>query len=922
MELNFQILDADYIISDSKPILRFFGRTDKNKSVTVFYEGFAPYFYVLPHEEETPELKKILKKKFNDLVVKTEPVKKYLPIGYSSKPTTVLKITLNNPAKTPFIRDSLKTEKRIVKQVFEADILFRYRFMADQNLSGMKWYRVIGDGTNTNTVKTDIKINAKKFQDLEKDEHMTFKYMSIDIEVVPSEARMPDPEKDPIIVVSMYFYPAFNGKNSMVLAAKKLRQPAMDTCGFFNEKEMLTEFLKTLDRFDPDIILGYNINNFDLPYIETRLRKNGLPRTIGRCNQKSIFSRKITNRFRNTVSGRVVVDVYDLVKEATLKFGLFRGLKRYGLGDISKLVLGDGKIDIIHSEIKTHWADNGKRLQKLLDYSRKDARLPMDILFKEGMLDKFLEISKVSGIVLQDAIDGGESTRIENLLLREFNKKNYLIPCKPDPYIISRRNLERRKEGLKGAFVLNPEVGFHDKCVAYLDFRSMYPSIIRAFNICPTTLIANPEKLEYLKTPNGVKFVSPKIREGIIPQILKNLLKARAKIKIDMKRAKKPDKKRYLYAKQYAFKTVANAFYGHLGYIRAKLYILEIANAITSTGREMIKRTKQTVEQKTPYKTVYADTDSVMVGLKTTDVQEAFKIGEEICELINDEIHHILELKVENIFKTLLILSKKRYAGWNFEPMDSEWEESIITKGIETVRRDWCDLVSETLGEVLETILKEQNIKKSIKIVKDKIEQIKTGEMDIDKLVITKSISKSLKSYKGIQPHIELVKKMRARDPATAPSVGDRVGFVVTKGLQMISKRAEDPDYVKKHGLRIDSKYYIESQLFPPLERVFEALGVNRSDLMGGGKQLGLFDVMKEEIKKDTVFEDKLTEIDGFICNNCNNVFRRPPLSGKCNFCDGEIVFYKGSKKSRAYAPSNTPNEITFNPLKNTSSTC
>ena len=119
--------------------------------------------------------------------------------------------------------------------------------------------------------------------------HMKFKYMSVDIEVVPSETRMPDSEKDPIIIISMYFYPAFNGKNSIVLAAKKLRQSDTDTLGFFNEKEMLNDFLKVIDRFDPDIILGYNINNFDLPYIETRLRKNGLPRTIGRCNQKPIF---------------------------------------------------------------------------------------------------------------------------------------------------------------------------------------------------------------------------------------------------------------------------------------------------------------------------------------------------------------------------------------------------------------------------------------------------------------------------------------------------------------------------------------------------------------------------------------------------------------------------------------------------------
>jgi len=424
-----------------------------------------------------------------------------------------------------------------------------------------------------------------------------------------------------------------------------------------------------------------------------------------------------------------------------------------------------------------------------------------------------------------------------------------------------------------------------------------------SFNICPTTLILKTEKkIDCTQTPNGARFVSPEIKKGIIPQILKYLLDTRVQIKQDMKRAKTPGKKMYLYAKQYAFKTIANAFYGHLGYIRARLYVLDLANAITSTGRDIITKTKEIVESKTPHKVIYADTDSLMVGLKTDNVEKAFKTGTEISQLINEEIHHLLDMKVESVFKTLLILSKKRYAGWNFEPIDGGWEDSIITKGIETVRRDWCDLVSETLQEVLETILKEQDVKKSVKIVRDNVEKIKNGKMDMDKLIITKSISKSLKSYKGIQPHIELVRKMRERDPASAPGIGDRVGFVIVKGLQMLSKRAENPEYAKKHGLMPDSKYYIESQLLPPLERVFEALNVNRSDLTGVGKQMGIFDIMRNETK-EPIFEEYLTEIDGFICNNCNNIFRRVPLSGRCNFCNGEIVFFKKDKKSRVYNP-------------------
>jgi len=902
MNIKFQLLDLDYVFTD-KPILRLFGKTQDNKPITVFFEKFLPYFYILPNEGKEDELKEILKNKYKELVLNIESIEKSLPVGYSKDTIKLFKITLKNPSKTPLIRDELRSN-RIVKDIFEADILFKYRFMADNGIFGMRWYQASGNAISTNTVKTGIKLVADEIKELNVEKNVDFKYMSIDIEVLTEEGSLPEADKDPIIIISMVFEPAFRGKKSLILVAKKTREFGNEIKTLLNEKEMLKEFLGVIDQYDPDIILGYNINNFDLPYIDTRLKKNNLSRKIGRCSQKQLLLRKFANKTRCSIAGRIIVDVYDLVKEATIKFGLFRGLKRYGLSDVSRLILNEEKIDVSASEIGTYWKDSGQRFKKLLDYSRKDAELPLKILLKERMLDKFLEISKVSGLILQDSLNGGESTRIENILLRDFNKKNYIMQCKPTSSEISRRNIHRRSRGLKGAFVLDPDIGFHDKCVVYLDFRSMYPSIIMSFNICPTTLVMKKEiNEEFLETPNGTKFVKRKVKEGIIPNLLKYLLDTRDQIKREMKRAKSTERKRYLYAKQYAFKTIANAFYGHLGYIRAKLYILDIANSITGAGRYIIKKTKEIVESKTPYKVIYADTDSVMVRLNTKDVKEAFKIGNQLTELINESINHILDMKIESVFKTLLILSKKRYAGWNFEPTDDGWEESIITKGIETVRRDWCDLVSETLQEVLETILKEQDTKKAVKTVRDKIQKIKMGKMEINKLVITKSISKSLKSYKGIQPHIELAKKMRRRDPASAPGVGDRVGFVIVRGLQMISKRTEDPEYVKKHGLLPDSKYYIESQLLPPLERVFDALRVKKSDLMGKGKQMGILDVMKNENKVS--FKEHLTDVDGFICNNCNNIFRRVPLSGRCNFCNGEIVFFKGDVKSRVYHPQN-----------------
>jgi len=1201
----FQILDADYIHYNNKPLIRLFGRTDANESITVFYDKMLPYFYILPHEGHQQALLDEIKNTYGDLVLKIVTVKKFLPVGYSKEPTELIKIIMCDPSKTPFIRDGLK-DKPFTKQVFEADILFKYRFMSDYGLRGMCWYEATGIHWQNIDVKTSIKFKADSFKEVDKQENMDFKYISFDIETLMSkdETGIPDPEKNPIIMVSMNFKPAHKGKETLILAAKPIpgfiADDAPDIRGFANEREMLREFLKVVDEFDPDIILGYNIAGFDWPYVSSRLKSLALPTTLGRCRQKKMRVASFGGRTRVTIPGRVSLDMYGLVKEAANKFGLFKGIKRYGLGDVSALVLGETKVDVAHSEITGHWHDNGEKLSKLLNYSRKDAELPMQILFKKNMFDKFIEICKVSGIIPQDCVDSGETVRIDSILFREFNKRNFVMPCKPDDAELSKRATERKEKGLEGAFVLDPVIGFHDKCIGYLDYKchpsgtevivkgigktkiedvrrgdfvfgkngwhkvkklwsydydgdlidvnglrctpnhrlptmihavrqrkmydalssemfkgtvkgkiikcadfdkisnderrnitekdilrgeligallaegsfirrdqkyfdnsrkkerishqyrveatinqfnsdfqkrfkyifrklweidtfeqkslgavriscarkhifkivselmkdresldsasivrgffegdgyinkvrrtlvmnqsevnlwkidfiislldklgiaykrycyhynyqknpmhvveiskkediikysmivgaiscekkeglgeiidkkfftnciarggfffeekirsrkvkykgrvhdltldgkpyyfangilthnSMYPNIVISFNICPTTYVnGSSDGLDLNVTPYGSKFVKTDVRVGILPQILDYLLKTRSAIKKQMKATTDPAIKNYYYAKQYAFKTIANAMYGYSGYMRSRVYVLDIANGITSVGRETTLKTRDIVHAKTSFKVVYGDTDSVQVKFDTNNLEEAFKLGKEVSDIINEEIGNILEIKIDSIFKSAIYLAKKRYAAWNFEPMKKGWDEEILTKGIETVRRDWCDLVSDTLNNVLEIILKEQDTKKAVDFARQTIQDVRDGKIDIDKLIMTKSVSRSPKAYKGIQPHIELMKKMRRRDPATAPGIGDRVGYVITRGAQMTSKRAEDPEYIKANNIRIDSDYYINNQLLPPLERVFESLGVRKADLVGKGRQLGLFD--------------------------------------------------------------------------------
>jgi len=893
MEISFQLIDCDYVLVNNLPVIRLFGETKENKTVCAFYNGFLPYFYVLPEDGKQEDVIKFLEENFKNLIIKIEEVKKTIPIGFRTDKIDVLKITLKNPAEVSRVREELKNQK-FVHEIYEADILFKYRFMADLGLAGMKWVKVVGNSISTNTVKADKAITVESICPIEDESSVDLKYMGIDIEVVSGEEGVPDSSRDKIAMMSLSFSPFFNDHNALVLISKPTKKTDEDVIVFKNEKEMLEEFVGIIDSFDPDIICGYNINNFDIPFITDRLRVNKVSRAIGRCRQKQLVCRKLGILFRNSITGRIIVDIYELVKESVGK-GLLK-LKRYSLGDVSKELLNETKVDISHSEIGKYWNGDELQIGKLVEYSRKDAELVLKLILERGMIRKFIELSKVSGLLLQDVLNGGEATRVENLLLREFDRSEYIIPCKPSEKEIRRRIGEREAKSLKGALVLNPDVGLHTNCVIYLDFKSMYPSIFIAWNICPTTLFLGKEKIKTISTPYGTKFVSKEIKEGILPKIVNYLIKERDKVKKEMANATK-SKKGILDARQYALKIMTNAFYGYTGYVRARFYVLDIANAITSCGRELIQKTKKIVESDENLKVVYGDTDSVMVKLKTTDLDEALKIGEVVEDRINKELEGVVQIKTESIFKTLLILAKKRYVGWTFEKVDGGWQDTFLMKGIETVRRDWCDLTSDTLYNVLEILLKEQNTKKAFNYVKNILGKLERNEILIDELVVTKSISKPLKQYKGIQPHIELVKKLRRRSPASAPGVGDRVGFVIVKGLQLMSNRAEDPEYVKERGLKIDSKYYIESQVLPPLERVFEAIGIGKSELIGMGKQLLLTDTIKNH--QEIVLKD----IDGFICDKCNKTFRRVPLIGKCFSCGGEILFYSGENKSRHFNP-------------------
>jgi DNA polymerase I len=864
--MELQIIDADYILLNNKPIIRLFCKNIQGESICVFYDKFLPYFYLYGKEDEYQETMEEIKKKFD---VKIEIVERSLPIGYQ-KPVKVLKITGTNPQQTPEMREFVKK----FGTPYEADVLFRYRFMADFGLKGMSWINVEGKFMRTTTVKCKA-LSAEKIEPIEIMKNAPLNYISVDIECLPTGERIPTPEKDRIIVVSMAFSPAYKGKDSLVLIAKSARIND-NTIACTSEEEMMKKFKEILIDYDPDIICGHNINGFDLPFIIKRMEILRIPRDIGR-SEKPAMTRKLQQSYMPNINGRVVVDTFEIYKrDPWVKF------KRYDLSTISKKMLGESKIDLGGNYIQKVidiWKGNDFR--EFVEYGRKDAVLSLRLVVEKRLLDKFFEIAKLSGLLLQDCL-GGQSQRHECRLLREFHKRNFIMPCKPSDVG------ERIKEhGLKGALVLEPETGFHEWVIC-LDFTSMYPSLIRAFNICTTTYLMNGEDVDHFVSPYGTKFVKPAVFKGIIPQVIDEIMSARVEVRKQHKLETDPENKRILEAKQLGLKDLLNSLYGYTGYVRSRLYVMDIANTITAFGRDTITKTKELIEKNFPVKVIYADTDSVFIKSNVKDMDEAEKFGKEISKVVSDSMQG-LDLKFEKVFKTFLIETKKRYAGWAFGKDGNKWTDKMEMKGIETVRRDWCDLTSETSLEVLNIILKERDVKKASRYVRTVIEKLVKGEIPLEKLTIVKGVTKSIDLYDGVQPHVELAKKMMKRDK-TKSLVGERLGYVIIKGNQLLSKRAEDPEFVKENKLQTDSEYYIYNQLLPPLERIFEVCGVSSSELIEGVKQTNLFDIMNGA-KKVSPDETVLKNFESVTCVNCGWDFRRPTLSGKCPKCSGRLYF-------------------------------
>lgn len=768
------LIDADYVTLNGKAVIRLWCKDDEGV-FTAYDSSFKPYFYVLGIDEE--DIEKAVVEARKEVIVPDSFEK--VSIKNLGREIEVFKIYAKHPQHVPKLREYFS---RIGGDVREADIPFAYRYLIDKDLACMDGIRIEGE-------QIKGKIRSYDVKNVEREERNGFpdlKIMAFDCEML-SPFGMADPEKDPIIIISI----KCDEKEENILEGK--------------ERDILIEFVKFIKNYDPDIIVGYNQDNFDWPYIKKRAEKWNVTLDIGRDG-----SNLVIRGGRPKIAGRLNVDLYDIaMKIGDVKVKKLENIAEY-LGkriDIS---------DIEAKDIYQFWSRGEK--EKVLSYAKQD--IIHTYLIAMELLPMHYELSKMIRLPLDDVARSGRGKQVDWLLLSEAHKLNELAPNPPEI-----------AQSYEGAFVLEPARGLHENVVC-LDFASMYPSIMIAFNISPDTLGCTDDC--YVAPEVGHRF--RKKPDGFFKRILTMLIGRRKEIKKEMKKHDydSPEYK-LLDIRQQTLKVLTNSFYGYMGWSVARWYCLPCAEATTAWGRYFIK-TSAKIAEEMGFEVLYGDTDSIFVKKSGMNIKELKKEVEKLIERLSSELP--IQIEVDEYYRTVFFVEKKRYAGLSYD-------NRLVVKGLEVRRGDWCELAKKVQKDVIEIILSEKNPEKAADFVKKVIADIKTGNVDLADLVIYKGLTRKPSKYESVQAHVKAA--LKARDAGVIYPVGSKVGFVVVRGSGNIGDRAYPLDLIEefdgeslkiktKHGYetrKVDKDYYIDHQILPSVLRILERFGYSEGSLKG-----------------------------------------------------------------------------------------
>jgi DNA polymerase delta subunit 1 len=448
----------------------------------------------------------------------------------------------------------------------------------------------------------------------------------------------------------------------------------------------------------------------------------------------------------------------------------------------------------------------------------------MDRLFT---IQNLIEMAKATWVPINYLVERGQQIKVFSQLARKARELDFMIPTLP---------YEKSDEKYEGATVLDAQTGAYYGPITALDFEGLYPSIMMAHNLCYSSLVMDPkyDNLPGIQYEQFGKYRFAQNVPSLLPEILKELKQFRKKAKKDKAQSVGTPMWAIYEGKQLAFKVSMNSVYGFTGAVNGGILpLVAIASSVTFRGRQMIEETKNYVEAHFEgAKVRYGDTDSVMVefDVGTRKGQEAIEYSWEQGRLAAEACTKLFKapnnLELEKVYCPYFLYSKKRYAAKKYEMGKSgtvDFKE-IEVKGLQVVRRDNCPYVREVCKTILDLIMNSRDPLPAIEEAKKASRLLRSGKVPMEKLMLSKQLAGEYKSSN--HAHVAVRDKIQKRAPGSEPKQGDRVQYVIVEGPKKakLYEKSEDPEWVRKHNIKLDYEYYFTNQLQNPIIDLLEPL--------------------------------------------------------------------------------------------------
>ncbi|KAI3327289.1 DNA polymerase family B [Xylariaceae sp. AK1471] len=622
-----------------------------------------------------------------------------------------------------------------------------------------------------------------------------------------------------------------------------------------SELDLMVRMVEIVRTHDPDILTGYEVHGSSWGFLIERAR---VKYDYDLCDEFSRMKSQSFGRFGkeadkwgfNTtstirVTGRHMINIWRSMRGEL-------NLLQYTMENVVWHLL-HRRIPHYPWRTLTDWYIGGKirDLSKLLRYYLTRTKLDIEILEANELVPRTSEQARLLGVDFFSVFSRGSQFKVESIMFRIAKPENFIL-VSPD----------RKQVGMQNALeclplVMEPQSAFYNSPLLVLDFQSLYPSVMIAYNYCYSTFLGRivnwrgankmgfteyrrqKRLLELLKdyiniAPNGIMYCKPEIRKSLLAKMLTEILDTRVMVKSGMKQDK-DDKtlQRLLHNRQLALKLLANVTYGYTSAsFSGRMPCSEIADSIVQTGRETLERAIALIHSVDKWKAevVYGDTDSLFIYLPGRTKDQAFDIGNEIAKTITDMNPRPIKLKFEKVYHPCLLLAKKRYVGYKYESKD-QTKPDFDAKGIETVRRDGTPAEQMIEEKALKILFETADLSQVKAYFQRQCAKIMRGAVSIQDFCFAREVKLGTYSERGPPPPGALISTKKMLEDARAePQYGERVPYVVISGApgaRLIDRCVAPEELLGNSHLSLDSEYYISKNLIPPLERIFNLVGAN-----------------------------------------------------------------------------------------------